>query len=135
MTLLHLCWVNVLLLLVEVELLLQEVIVVRMQVLSLPTHVPLQQILAIPHLQLPRKCFLSEKRGMYLSIKRRNEARLSMLSLSSQPTQSTTPHYVAELTESQAFIADIPPLVIIHAENTETMHDILIFFTGTCSLQ
>lgn len=39
-----------------------------------------------------------------------------MLSMSSQPntsstTTTTTPHYVAELTESQAFIADIPPLV------------------------
>jgi len=37
-----------------------------------------------------------------------------MLSMSSQPnaaTNGTTPHYVAELTESQAFVADIPPLV------------------------
>lgn len=46
--------------------------------------------------------------------KHRAEARLSMLSMSSQPnaaTNGTTPHYVAELTESQAFVADIPPLV------------------------
>lgn len=40
----------------------------------------------------------------------RTDARLSMLSMSSQTAQ-TTPHYVAELTESQAFVADIPPLV------------------------
>ncbi|EIE85044.1 hypothetical protein RO3G_09754 [Rhizopus delemar RA 99-880] len=37
------------------------------------------------------------------------DARLSMLSTVSQPTQST-PHYVAELTEAQNLIADIPPL-------------------------
>jgi hypothetical protein len=34
-----------------------------------------------------------------------------MLSMSSQPTTQPTPHYVAELTETQAFVADIPPLV------------------------
>lgn len=35
-----------------------------------------------------------------------------MLSMTSQPgTTQPTPHYVAELTETQAFVADIPPLV------------------------
>lgn len=33
-----------------------------------------------------------------------------MLSTTSQPAQFT-PHYVAELTETQSLIADIPPLV------------------------
>lgn len=33
-----------------------------------------------------------------------------MLSTASQPAQFT-PHYVAELTETQSLIADIPPLV------------------------
>jgi hypothetical protein len=41
----------------------------------------------------------------------RTEARLSMLSMSSQPADKVTPHYVAELSEAQAFVADIPPLV------------------------
>lgn len=43
-----------------------------------------------------------------------------MLSMSSQPTQST-PHYVAELTESQAFIADIPPLVRYYTAKKRTI--------------
>ncbi|KAK4513545.1 uncharacterized protein ATC70_005547 [Mucor velutinosus] len=54
------------------------------------------------------------------------EARLSMLSMSSQPNsssppQGSTPHYVAELTESQAFIADIPPLEqVVYSKEIQT---------------
>ncbi|KAG1430988.1 hypothetical protein G6F57_022972 [Rhizopus arrhizus] len=69
----------------------------RMPVLNFP-HVQLQLILDIHLLERPSV--------------RKTDARLSMVSAASQPNQSTTttPHYVAELTETQALIADIPPL-------------------------
>ncbi|KAG1047948.1 hypothetical protein G6F46_003186 [Rhizopus delemar] len=48
------------------------------------------------------------------------DARLSMLSTVSQPTQST-PHYVAELTEAQNLIADIPPLEqVVYSKEIQT---------------
>jgi hypothetical protein len=61
-----------------------------------------------------------------------------MLSMSSQTATQSTPLYVAELTESQAFVADIPPLVNIHllrkTFESEANFNILVSL-GTCSLQ
>jgi hypothetical protein len=66
----------------------------------------------------------------------RTEARLSMLSMSSQPTTQSTPHYVAELTESQAFVADIPPLVNAHYITPLITHLLNNnFMIGTCCIQ
>ncbi|KAI8059385.1 WD40-repeat-containing domain protein [Gilbertella persicaria] len=49
-----------------------------------------------------------------------SDARLSMLSTTSQPAQ-TTPHYVAELTEAQTFVADIPPLEqVVYSKEIQT---------------
>lgn len=60
-----------------------------------------------------------------------------MLSMSSQTaTVQSTPHYVAELTESQPFVADIPPLVnslIFDFLFTAPIFDIFLLI-GTCSL-
>ncbi|KAG1392089.1 hypothetical protein G6F60_012234 [Rhizopus arrhizus] len=48
------------------------------------------------------------------------DARLSMLSTASQPAQFT-PHYVAELTETQSLIADIPPLEqVVYSKEIQT---------------
>lgn len=91
-----------------------------MQVLNSQTHVqhlPILDILLLERL-LVRKYCKNLNKEMYGSkdcictlYEYRTDARLSMLSTVSQPTQST-PHYVAELTEAQNLIADIPPLVI-----------------------
>ncbi|KAI8324921.1 WD40-repeat-containing domain protein [Choanephora cucurbitarum] len=49
-----------------------------------------------------------------------SDARLSMVSNASHSAQ-TTPRYVAELTETQAFIADIPPLEqVVYSKEIQT---------------
>lgn len=61
----------------------------------------------------------------YLKTVISNDARHSTLSMSSQTAQAA-PLYVAELTESQAFVADIPPLVNNQKQASKTR--CLIFF-------
>lgn len=58
-----------------------------------------------------------------------------MLSTSSQAAQAA-PVYVAELTESQAFIADIPPLVKKRFFSKKSrVNEYFFFFLGTCCVQ